>query len=187
LTFALPHVPNLTKVTGFGVPLTTIGNKPGDFVSARVMLGSGRTDERLKENFAFPGISDAKIAIEVHWTIPQVVTGTGTLEWALKGLNDLGGQPLRPLRPVIFPGSSAPQIRLRIKNVPRTELKFEPLPGDVPPFGAKAAHFEGHYDVLGDVPNLISPIYIGPSPSGGGSGTAFSCMPSVGEFAPSIG
>jgi hypothetical protein len=186
LTFALPHVPNLTKVTGFAVPGTADDDKPGELIGARVMLGSGRTDELLQDGFAFPGISDMKIAIEVHWTIPQVSTGSGMLEWALKGLNELGGQPLCPLRPVIYSGSSAPQVRLRIKNVPRTELSLKPPTGNEtpPPFGAKAAHFEGHYEVLGAVPNLISPIYIGPPPSGGGSGTAFSCMPSAGEFVP---
>lgn len=183
LKIDLPHVPNVSTITGRKLPKHMVGLNPQRPLGGRMTLASGIGEESTSRPWLMPFMpkNDSEVAFEVKWIIDAVPAAQ--LECKLQGLKGRGNQPSIMLYPILYPDSGKLEIRLRVENVPIGEVSPVRLPGNAPRFNTPAAHFSGHYTILhAPQEEHISPVYIGRDGSGGGSGTAFSCMPSQGEL-----
>jgi hypothetical protein len=183
LAVSLPHVPNVSVISDKKLPRSVLGLTPQRPLGGRVEFASGTVrEEKCNEPWSMPfmPLPDNKIAFEVQWVIPGV--NNTQLDCVLTGLNGRGSQPTVTLYPFIYASTGRAEVRLRVENVPISEVSPLALPGTEPPFNTPAAHFAGHYSILNaNEDSQISPVYIGRGGTGG-LGTAFSCMPAQGTL-----
>ncbi|SRR5712692_141128 len=113
----------------------------------------------------------------VAWHVVWTTTGMdGTsLFWRLESLNDVPGQPLRPLYP------KAGYIKLLVSHVPRAESKPGPLHRGIPPLeGTPMPHFRAFADLYDSPPSpWPEMVFIGPREIV--NSTAYACVPSGGH------